>query len=76
MRSLLRQGSGKLRYFVRRPGVRALRDRALADAARTEHGGGLGLRAVNPPKVLLRLEGFATPRVKGAIEIEIPPARR
>ena len=62
MRSLLRQGAAKLRHFTRRPGVREIRDRALADA---DSGGA-------PPKVMLTISGFDASAPAGAIRIEIP----
>jgi hypothetical protein len=67
-RSLLRQGAAKLRYFVRRPGVREIRQRALDDAEREG--------PVTPPKVLVALEGLPARRPARAIEVRIPPAGR
>ena len=57
MRSLLRQGAAKLRFFTRRAGIRELRDRASRDA---EKAGATGdsWRRVAPPKILVTLEGF------------------
>lgn len=65
MRSLLRQGASKLRHFTRRPGVKALRERALADAARDA-------ASVVPPKLMLTIAGHAVRAPKDAIRIEIP----
>ena len=63
-RSLLRQGAAKLAHFTRRPGVRALRERALADA---EAG------AVTPtPKIMLTIEGLDATAPRDAIRIQIP----
>jgi predicted metal-dependent hydrolase len=63
-RSLLRQGAAKLRYFTRRPGVKDLRDRALADA---------DSERVVPPKLMLTIAGHDVRAPKGAIRIEVPP---
>lgn len=65
MRSLLRQGADKLRYFTRRPGVRELRDRALADAEEAS-------LTSAPPKVLVVLEGLDSRGPAQAVRIEFP----
>jgi hypothetical protein len=65
-RSLLRQGAAKLKYFVRRPGVREIRERALRDAESPN--------PVTPPKIMLTLSGFTASAPKDAIYIEVPPA--
>jgi hypothetical protein len=67
MRSLLRQGAEKLRYFTRRPGIRSLRERALADAA-------TDFDRVVPPKLMLTIAGHDARAPKDAIRIEVPPA--
>jgi predicted metal-dependent hydrolase len=61
--SLLRQGAKKLQHFTRRPGVRELRDRALADASADR---------VVPPKLMLTIAGHDVTAPKGAIRIEVP----
>jgi hypothetical protein len=63
MRSLLRQGATKLRYFTRRPGVGELREKALSDAD--------GERAV-PPKIMVTISGFAEEAPRNAIRITVP----
>lgn len=72
MRSLLTQGADKLRYFTRRPGVRELRERAVRDAERAAGEPDLTLRGVDPPKLMLTLEGFDARGPQGAVRIEIP----
>lgn len=67
MTSLLRQGAAKLRGFTRRPGVKALRERALNDAMLT-------LEEVTPPKLMLTITGHAARAPKDAIRIEVPPS--
>ena len=67
MASLLRQGAAKLKGFTRRPGVKALRDRALSDAMLT-------LDEVTPPKLMLTITGHDARAPKDAIRIEVPPA--
>ena len=69
MRSLLRQGAAKLRFFTRRPGVADLRARALRDADEA-----LGERwaRVGPPKVWVTLEGFEDRAPAGAIRVAVP----
>ena len=75
MRSLLRQGAAKLRFFTRRPGVRELRERALSDAKRAETELGISLRSCPPPKVMVGLEGFRAPAPRGSIRVQLlrPP---
>jgi hypothetical protein len=63
-RSLLRQGAAKLRHFTRRPGVRQIRERALADA---EAG-----KPTPTPKIMLTIEGMNRTAPRDAIRIEIP----
>jgi predicted metal-dependent hydrolase len=72
MRSLLRQGAAKLARFTRRPGVREIRERALADAERAEREPGLTLRKVGPPKVMLVLEGSSARGPADALHIGVP----
>lgn len=74
MRSLLGQGTKKLRYFTRRPGVKALRDRAIDDAERAAQDATLTLRKCRPPKVLVAIDGVRASVPTGAIEIRIPTA--
>lgn len=75
-RSLLRQGVRRLRPHTRSRGVRELVERARHDAGRLDGDPSLGLRAIRPPKLMLRLRGFETSAPSGAIEIEIPRGRR
>ena len=63
MRSLLRQGAAKLRFFTRRPGVRELRERAVHDADVADSA---------PPKILVTLEGFEATAPKGALRVTVP----
>jgi hypothetical protein len=72
MRSLLRQGATKLRFFTRRPGVKALRDRALVDADKAGAEPNISLRSCPPPKVMVGLEDFRTPSPRGAIRVQVP----
>jgi hypothetical protein len=67
MRSLLRQGAAKLRFFTRRPGVSQLRDRAVNDA-----DAGEGWNRLAPPKILVTLEGFDDSRPRDAIRVTVP----
>jgi len=66
MRSLLRQGAKKLQHFTRRPGVRELRAKALADAEGD-------LPDVVPPRLMLTIAGHTATAPKDAIRIEVPP---
>jgi predicted metal-dependent hydrolase len=73
MRSLLRQGAAKIRFFTRRPGVKELRERALADAKRAESDSKISLRSSPPPKVMVGLEGFRAAAPRGSIRVQVPP---
>jgi predicted metal-dependent hydrolase len=73
MRSLLRQGATKLARFTRRPGVRELRERALADAERAATEPDISFRSCPPPKILVGLEGHSARLPAKAIEIRLPP---
>lgn len=72
VQSLLRQGADKLEVFVERDGVGALRDRALRDAGRVEEDPELTLDDVDPPKLLLVLEGFEAAGPPEVIRIPVP----
>ncbi|HVL81662.1 MAG TPA: DUF309 domain-containing protein [Actinomycetota bacterium] len=71
--SLLRQGARRLRHQGRRAGVSEIRRRALADAARVEAEPSLKLRDIDPPKVMLLIDGFGARTPAGAIVIRVPP---
>lgn len=62
-RSLLRQGAAKLRFFTRRPGVTALREKAIADAE---------IPKTVPPKIMITVEGLDAKAPASAIRIEVP----
>jgi hypothetical protein len=63
MRSLLGQGAAKLRHFTRRPGIRELREIALAHAEAQKGA---------PPKLMLNIEGFEDRAPSNAIRVPIP----
>jgi hypothetical protein len=71
MRSLLRQGSAKLRFFTRRDGVRELRDRATRDADVAASPGN-AWRRIAPPKILVTLEGFDGKAPRDATRVKVP----
>lgn len=83
MRSLLRQGADKLHEFTDRAGIPAIRDRALADAevasreiddaSRGGRAPVLSLEGVDPPTVMVAIEGHGADAPTGAIRIPVPP---
>jgi hypothetical protein len=72
MASLLAQGVDKLRHHTRRPGIRDIRERARADAARAGSEPDISFRTCPPPKLMLTLDGLGARAPKDAIRIEIP----
>jgi len=76
MRSLLGQGTKKLARFTRREGIKALRDRALHDAARAAAEPDLTLERCRPPKVMLTLQGVPGKVPARAISVPIPRRSR
>ena len=71
MRSLLRQGAAKLRFFTRRGGVRELRERASRDAEVAASGTDAWKR-IAPPRILVTLEGFDASSPARAIRVTVP----